>query len=549
MKHLRIITPPIGFVCRFVALLAAIVLSFACAVVLGVPAHAAAAGVNVSIDGIKTRAGKQAHVTDGNGNEIKGTEYEPSANRTQQFRIELGGTVSNIQNKPTVSFPIQLSDSSIMGFGGMSCPATVEGVFNVSCTRTDRAIVVTMKATDQAAKYYGDYKFGMIVEFTAKRSIIRSTSLKNTITVNAGKPWTLWNAPIVNKPATNPNGLNVTGLASSSSTISFWGSLGNIDATNTALQGGNALNDRTGKNNVFWFNITLKSGGQIANVSHPLLRSHVQYAYDSTHVGTDGFTDVDLKNPLKEKTLTSDQLKDLNSVRNLLGVGEYAYVKNGDGSFSYAINLGPLVGASSIRNAAGFPQDEMTDKQIKTATGKLVSALGLYSPVTITVPHPEISQTASIRYAYDGYAASDGTFTVNTVPVQAGGNGTNGSYLDYQANAKDATGDTTDVTNVIGYQTRIAQSGFKRSGYTFVGWNSRPDGKGKSYPVGSDFSLPVGGATLYAQWEVSVKPPVALPQTGGMFVPLSVGGVAVIAVPAGVGISMALRRMRRRNRD
>jgi uncharacterized repeat protein (TIGR02543 family)/LPXTG-motif cell wall-anchored protein len=39
-----------------------------------------------------------------------------------------------------------------------------------------------------------------------------------------------------------------------------------------------------------------------------------------------------------------------------------------------------------------------------------------------------------------------------------------------------------------------------RTGFTFAGWNTKADGTGESYPVGSTYYMPRDGGTLYAQW-------------------------------------------------
>jgi hypothetical protein len=41
--------------------------------------------------------------------------------------------------------------------------------------------------------------------------------------------------------------------------------------------------------------------------------------------------------------------------------------------------------------------------------------------------------------------------------------------------------------------------GLVRTGYTFSGWNSSPDGDGTDYPVGSEFTMPQSGFTLCAK--------------------------------------------------
>ena len=42
---------------------------------------------------------------------------------------------------------------------------------------------------------------------------------------------------------------------------------------------------------------------------------------------------------------------------------------------------------------------------------------------------------------------------------------------------------------------------FKDQSKKLLGWNTKPDGTGTHYDLGADFKVPVGGTTLYAEWE------------------------------------------------
>jgi len=48
-----------------------------------------------------------------------------------------------------------------------------------------------------------------------------------------------------------------------------------------------------------------------------------------------------------------------------------------------------------------------------------------------------------------------------------------------------------------------------KTGYSFVGWNTKADGTGTSYPPGSSFSMGMEDAMLYAEWNISMIPAVA----------------------------------------
>lgn len=56
----------------------------------------------------------------------------------------------------------------------------------------------------------------------------------------------------------------------------------------------------------------------------------------------------------------------------------------------------------------------------------------------------------------------------------------------------------------------MRDNGFTRDGYTFSGWNTQADGKGKAYDPGADYTLtandkstPKNTSVLYAQWTIN----------------------------------------------
>lgn len=68
------------------------------------------------------------------------------------------------------------------------------------------------------------------------------------------------------------------------------------------------------------------------------------------------------------------------------------------------------------------------------------------------------------------------------------------------------TGSTADSTHTYDVAKKLTANGFTRTGYTFIGWNTQPDGKGNSYADGESVtnltSVQNGTVTLYAQWGV-----------------------------------------------
>lgn len=71
--------------------------------------------------------------------------------------------------------------------------------------------------------------------------------------------------------------------------------------------------------------------------------------------------------------------------------------------------------------------------------------------------------------------------------------------ITYHANADDATGDTAAQTGVTDQMVTVAANGFRRDGYTFAGWNTRPDLSGDTIAPGDRATLR-GETHLYAMW-------------------------------------------------
>ena len=74
------------------------------------------------------------------------------------------------------------------------------------------------------------------------------------------------------------------------------------------------------------------------------------------------------------------------------------------------------------------------------------------------------------------------------------------------ANVTQPTGSTADSTHTYDVAKNLTENGFDRTGYTFIGWNTQPDGKGTSYGNGESVknltAIDGDTVTLYAQWGV-----------------------------------------------
>lgn len=72
--------------------------------------------------------------------------------------------------------------------------------------------------------------------------------------------------------------------------------------------------------------------------------------------------------------------------------------------------------------------------------------------------------------------------------------------LSYDKNAPNATGSTIGTTADAGSNITVAQNSFSYAGYTFAGWNTKPDGTGTKYAEGASIAIGETPVILYAQW-------------------------------------------------
>lgn len=73
--------------------------------------------------------------------------------------------------------------------------------------------------------------------------------------------------------------------------------------------------------------------------------------------------------------------------------------------------------------------------------------------------------------------------------------------IHFEGNGADG-GSTADMICNYGKTSRLTANGFTRTGYSFAGWNTIPEGTGKSYADAQKVS-DTGNLTLYAQWRIN----------------------------------------------
>lgn len=112
----------------------------------------------------------------------------------------------------------------------------------------------------------------------------------------------------------------------------------------------------------------------------------------------------------------------------------------------------------------------------------------------------------------------------------------------YDANGGKGSHAPTDghQHSTIAMPSDVSRS-FSRDGYSFAGWNTKPDGSGVSYRDGDGVPVEDKVVTLYAQWRAKI---FVMPATGGDGGPSPL--TVIPAVIAGIALMVGLAGTRRR---
>ena len=239
--------------------------------------------------------------------------------------------------------------------------------------------------------------------------------------------------------------------------------------------------------------------GEIKNISFSSLWSRWGLAYDATHAGrgANDFLILKLVGKHVDRHVTSwDEAKTLKS-------GEYTMTRNADGSYDVAVNLGSEQGDNALLSDEPSSWDEQTNNIVRKAIAEKTAGQWMSMRWKLTYADQYIANRATaIGVIRKSTATEGGAFNTqlyNTVGSQAGagqssiiynGNGATEGSMGMQVGDPD-----TNAT--------IQANKYKRQGYKFTGWNTKPDGTGTAYTEGQTVTMPKEGQSLnlYAQWK------------------------------------------------
>ena len=113
------------------------------------------------------------------------------------------------------------------------------------------------------------------------------------------------------------------------------------------------------------------------------------------------------------------------------------------------------------------------------------------------------------------------------------------AHLIYNSNTG-STSQTRRTDGVVDQTLTVIANPFTRTGYTFTGWNTQADGRGKAYAAGNGFRLvadpksnPVNTSVLYAQWRINRVTLKFDPNGGtGGYPDITVDAFTTVTIPA-----------------
>ena len=113
------------------------------------------------------------------------------------------------------------------------------------------------------------------------------------------------------------------------------------------------------------------------------------------------------------------------------------------------------------------------------------------------------------------------------------------AHLIYNSNSG-STSQTHRTDGVVDQTLTVIANPFTRPGYTFTGWNTQADGRGRAYTAGNGFRLaadpksnPVNTSVLYAQWRINRVTLKFNPNGGtGGYPDITVDAFTTVTIPA-----------------
>lgn len=433
-----------------------------------------------------------------------GTEVSDGVNADSQsilYILTVNGTIDDVgqlHEGDTVTWTVQPTANSHLRLGGMSGPAQLTGddgkpVFTI--LYSGNKTILTRTATPAIGRYDFTLQYGKKSDYRLYSSRESTFSTTSGITIG-DETITFANDPIQVTPDTDEFYITAGQCGLSSGGSMFEMRFDHGGKVNKVLNDeASAMDDDPV---ISYVRIT-PTQGEIKNISFSSLWSRWGLAYDATHTGhgADDFLVLNLVGKHVDRHVTSwDEAKTLKP-------GEYTMTRNADGSYDVAVNLGSEQGDNALLSDEPSSWDEQTNNIVRKAIAEKTAGQWMSMRWNLTYADQYIANKATaIGVIRKSTATEGGAFNTqlyNSVGSQAGagqssiiynGNGATEGSMGMQVGDPD-----TNAT--------IQANKYKRQGYKFTGWNTKPDGTGTAYTEGQTVAMPKEGQSLnlHAQWK------------------------------------------------
>ena len=231
--------------------------------------------------------------------------------------------------------------------------------------------------------------------------------------------------------------------------------------------------------------------GAISTVRFNSMLDRWSLAYDATHlsIASDfAVTSADHGHP--------DDVRSLDDAKRLKP-GQSSIVRNTDGSWDVAANLGSFTGPDALAETTRTWDGNTNDIIAWLHEHQCTSAWTSYR-YDIAWADPNQADTAMVEtHLYRDGKTYAGALIAANIAGSTGQAVTTGG-VSYDPNGGD--GAMIPTIGKSGTGVTAADNAFTRTGYTFAGWNTAKDGTGTAYQPGDVLVLTKSVVVLYAWW-------------------------------------------------
>lgn len=445
------------------------------------------------------------HYVDPSGTEHKGTDLPMSFVEWKVLRVKANVVLDDLagaaKRGDAFSMPLLMKAGSHVAIKSVQAPAGVEDVLKIAY----RAGSLTFSPTEEAKRYAGSYRFEMSVQIHLK--LDGKNAFHNSSDLQIGsETWRIFNEVEERRLIPGSSYETKFGATAHVGKMGLFAEMYAPGAYNDWLAGKLDLGAaHVTADNVVWTRFSSSSGAVKGVEPQGQTRHKWFFAYSDNALSTVFGGYYAGSNTIAPVNLDADKISSLAKAQAALKPGQQATARAGDGSWYWAVNLGPFAGPRALPHSGDRSEvlDEVTRALIaKGADGKVAPPTRHVNAV-VSVNHPEVPQTIRYEYATSGLRPRTGAIEQTTLTNSASGDGKLASFIAYDKNAADASGSTPDATGAVGDEVAVARNGFSRPGHDFSGWNTKPDGSGKTFREGTKTKLPAEGMTLFAQWKLT----------------------------------------------